>query len=145
MYLHSSIDYIYLLFWNSIWTLAPVIGIGLFDRILGNTHYLCVSCLPSDGWTDAKLLMDLPELYHYGRRGTWFNMRSFLIYMFDGFLQVRARSHWFYRSNLHMSRLQLSISSFFTRTHQRHLVRTAMTCIFTSSRRYAPFQLRSSC
>jgi len=28
-------EYTYLLFWNSFWTLAPVIGIGLFDRIVG--------------------------------------------------------------------------------------------------------------
>ena len=31
----SVFDYIYILFWNSIWTIAPVIGIGVFDRILG--------------------------------------------------------------------------------------------------------------
>jgi len=28
-------EYTYLLFWNSFWTIAPVIGIGLFDRIAG--------------------------------------------------------------------------------------------------------------
>jgi hypothetical protein len=32
---HSAFDYIYVLFWNSLWTLAPVVGIGLFDRFLG--------------------------------------------------------------------------------------------------------------
>ncbi|KAF8237713.1 phospholipid-translocating P-type ATPase [Tricholoma matsutake] len=66
-----AFDYIYVLLWNSVWTLAPVIGIGLFDRIL-----------------DARLLMEIPELYHYGRRRTWFNTRLFLIYMFDGFVQA---------------------------------------------------------
>ena len=114
--LHSSIDYIYLLFWNSIWTIAPVIGIGLFDRILGNTQYLCINCLPSDSWTDAKLLMDIPELYHYGRRGTWFNVKSFLIYMFDGFVQVRARGHWFHRSNLHVQATIIYFLIFYTYT-----------------------------
>ena len=34
-FLISAFDYIYILFWNSIWTIAPVIGIGLFDRFLG--------------------------------------------------------------------------------------------------------------
>lgn len=31
----SVFEYTYLLFWNSFWTIAPVIGIGLFDRIVG--------------------------------------------------------------------------------------------------------------
>lgn len=65
------IDYTYLLFWNAFWTIAPVIAIGLFDRIV-----------------DADTLMALPELYHYGREGYWFGMKTFLIYMFDGIVQV---------------------------------------------------------
>ncbi|KAG6902242.1 hypothetical protein C0995_002614 [Termitomyces sp. Mi166 len=63
-------DYIYILFWNSIWTIAPVIGIGVFDRIL-----------------DYHVLMAVPELYHFGRRGTWFGMKSFFIYLLDGLYQ----------------------------------------------------------
>ncbi|KAF5369202.1 hypothetical protein D9615_009962 [Tricholomella constricta] len=63
-------EYTYLLFWNSFWTLAPVIAIGLFDRIV-----------------DAHVLMDLPELYRYGREGRWFGMKWFSIYMFDGVVQ----------------------------------------------------------
>jgi phospholipid-translocating ATPase len=31
----SVFEYTYLLFWNSFWTLCPVIAIGLFDRIAG--------------------------------------------------------------------------------------------------------------
>lgn len=31
----SVFEYTYLLFWNSFWTIAPVIGIGLFDRLVG--------------------------------------------------------------------------------------------------------------
>ncbi|KAG6908762.1 hypothetical protein DXG01_003374 [Tephrocybe rancida] len=65
-----SLDYIYILFWNSIWTIAPVIGIGLFDRIL-----------------DSHILMAVPELYHFGRRGTWFGMKSFFVYLLDGVYQ----------------------------------------------------------
>ncbi|KAF9478485.1 phospholipid-translocating P-type ATPase [Pholiota conissans] len=63
-------DYIYILFWNSLWTILPVIGIGLFDRFL-----------------DAHVLMQVPELYRYGREGTWFGTRSFIIYMIDGIVQ----------------------------------------------------------
>ncbi|KAJ3785724.1 phospholipid-translocating ATPase [Lentinula aff. detonsa] len=63
-------DYTYILFWNSLWTIAPVVGIGLFDRVL-----------------DSEILMDLPELYHYGREKYWFSWRDFFIYMLDGVYQ----------------------------------------------------------
>ncbi|PBK93272.1 phospholipid-translocating P-type ATPase [Armillaria gallica] len=63
-------DYVYILFWNSLWTLLAVVGIGLFDRIL-----------------DSQVLMDLPELYHYGRESYWFSMRDFWIYILDGMYQ----------------------------------------------------------
>ncbi|KAG6376326.1 hypothetical protein JVT61DRAFT_2307 [Boletus reticuloceps] len=63
--------YTYLLFWNSFWTLAPVLGIGLFDRIV-----------------DADVLMAFPELYRYGRERTWFSLKLFFIYMIDGVIQA---------------------------------------------------------
>lgn len=63
-------EYTYILFWNSFWTIAPVIAIGLFDRIL-----------------DDDVLMALPELYRFGREGHWYNTNLFLIYMFDGIAQ----------------------------------------------------------
>ncbi|PPQ99092.1 hypothetical protein CVT24_009358 [Panaeolus cyanescens] len=63
-------DYIYILFWNSLWTIAPVIGIGLFDRFL-----------------DSHVLMSVPELYRYGREGTWFGMRLFVLYMVEALYQ----------------------------------------------------------
>ncbi|KAG2742365.1 phospholipid-translocating P-type ATPase [Suillus brevipes Sb2] len=63
-------EYTYLLFWNSFWTIAPVLGIGLFDRIV-----------------DADVLMAFPELYRYGRERTWFSIRSFFIHMLDGVIQ----------------------------------------------------------
>ncbi|KAG2138285.1 hypothetical protein DEU56DRAFT_886925 [Suillus clintonianus] len=65
-----AFEYTYLLFWNSFWTIAPVLGIGLFDRIV-----------------DADVLMAFPELYRYGRERTWFSMKSFIIYMLDGVVQ----------------------------------------------------------
>ncbi|KAG6335478.1 hypothetical protein ID866_3606 [Astraeus odoratus] len=67
---YSVFDYTYLLFWNSFWTIAPVLGIGLFDRIV-----------------DADILMAFPELYRYGRERTWFTMKSFCVYMLEGVIQ----------------------------------------------------------
>ncbi|KAG6899806.1 hypothetical protein C0993_006629 [Termitomyces sp. T159_Od127] len=63
-------EYTFLLFWNSFWTIAPVIAIGIFDRIV-----------------DAHVLMDLPELYRYGREGRWFGLKWFTVYMFDALYQ----------------------------------------------------------
>ncbi|KAK0211297.1 phospholipid-translocating ATPase [Desarmillaria ectypa] len=63
-------EYTYLLFWNSFWTIAPVIAIGLFDRLI-----------------DADVLMAIPELYRYGREGKWFGLKWFSVYMFDGVYQ----------------------------------------------------------
>ncbi|KAF5390550.1 hypothetical protein D9757_002774 [Collybiopsis confluens] len=65
-----AMDYTYVLFWNSLWTIAPVIGIGLFDRVV-----------------DSDVLMDLPELYHYGREKYWFAWKDFFIFIFDGIYQ----------------------------------------------------------
>ncbi len=41
--LSSVFEYTYLLFWNSFWTLCPVIAIGLFDRIVGSYTAFSVS------------------------------------------------------------------------------------------------------
>ncbi|THU78043.1 phospholipid-translocating ATPase [Dendrothele bispora CBS 962.96] len=65
-----AIDYIYILLWNAVWTLFPVVAIGLFDRIV-----------------DDHVLMDLPELYRYGREGRWFGLKRFLVYMTEGMYQ----------------------------------------------------------
>jgi len=63
-------EYTYLLFWNVFWTIAPVIAIGLFDRIV-----------------DDDILMQLPELYRYGREGHWFGNKVFFFYMLDAVYQ----------------------------------------------------------
>ncbi|KIJ29370.1 hypothetical protein M422DRAFT_76759 [Sphaerobolus stellatus SS14] len=63
-------EYTYLVFWNVLWTLYPVTAIVLFDRFL-----------------DANILMAIPELYHYGRERTWFGLRLFSVYMFEGIIQ----------------------------------------------------------
>ncbi|KAF7331909.1 Phospholipid-transporting ATPase [Mycena kentingensis (nom. inval.)] len=69
--------YVYVLFWNSLWTLLPVVAIGVFDRFL-----------------DSHALMAVPELYHFGREGHWFNLRSFAGYIIDGLYQS-AIVFWF--------------------------------------------------
>ncbi|KAF8514068.1 phospholipid-translocating ATPase [Gautieria morchelliformis] len=63
-------EFTYLLFWNVFWTLCPVIAIGVFDRFM-----------------DADILMAIPELYRYGREGSWYGLRLFSIYMLDGIYQ----------------------------------------------------------
>lgn len=86
----SAIDYDYILFWNSLWTIAPVIGIGIFDRFLGESGTFSLNFLTD--WRslikDSHVLMAVPELYRYGREGHWYNQTSFVIYMFDGLVQV---------------------------------------------------------
>jgi len=85
----SAFDYVYILLWNSIWTIAPVIGIGLFDRFLGTfCSWHCSITMLS--LLDSHVLMQVPEIYHYGREGTWFGMRLFFVYMFDGLVQVSS-------------------------------------------------------
>jgi len=37
---------------------------------------------------DDRLLMELPELYRYGRQRYWFSVKEFFIYMFDGAVQA---------------------------------------------------------
>ncbi|KZV71607.1 phospholipid-translocating ATPase [Peniophora sp. CONT] len=63
-------DYTFLLFWNSFWTIAPVIGIGIFDRLI-----------------DERVLMAIPELYRYGRERQWFSPKLFFMFIFDGIVQ----------------------------------------------------------
>ncbi|KAJ3528331.1 hypothetical protein NMY22_g9457 [Coprinellus aureogranulatus] len=63
-------EYTYLLFWNSFWTIAPVIAIGLFDRL-----------------ADDHDLMAFPELYRFGREGRHFGIKLFGVYMFEGVFQ----------------------------------------------------------
>ncbi|THH28398.1 hypothetical protein EUX98_g5794 [Antrodiella citrinella] len=64
-------EYTYLLFWNSFWTIAPVVVMGLFDRNV-----------------DDHVLMALPELYRHSRQGEYFTMRLFVIYMTEGLYQA---------------------------------------------------------
>ncbi|KAG7092955.1 hypothetical protein E1B28_009257 [Marasmius oreades] len=65
-----AFEYTYLLFWNSFWTIAPPIAIGIFDRIV-----------------DDHVLMDLPELYRFGRESRWFGMKWFVLYVLDAVYQ----------------------------------------------------------
>ncbi|KAE8213447.1 hypothetical protein CF327_g3031 [Tilletia walkeri] len=66
----QALDYIYLLLWNAFWTVAAVIGVGIFDRDISD-----------------RVLMEVPELYRRGREGKYFGMWPFFIYMLDGVYQ----------------------------------------------------------
>jgi len=66
----QAIDYVYLLFWNAFWTVAAVIGLGIFDRDVSD-----------------RVLMEVPELYRRGREGKYFGLQPFLWYMLDGTYQ----------------------------------------------------------
>ena len=41
----SVFEYTFILWWNSFWTIAPVIAIGLFDRIVGMCPMPCNNCV----------------------------------------------------------------------------------------------------
>ena len=84
--------YIYLLFWNSFWTFAPVIAIGIFDRVVGMSNYSIWVDVVLIAFLDADVLMALPELYSFGRKGHWFGLKWFTIYMLDAVVQVRLFS-----------------------------------------------------
>lgn len=66
----QAMDYVYLLLYNAIWTVAPVVGVGLFDRNVSD-----------------RVLMEVPELYTRSRKGSYFGMGRFYWYMLDGLYQ----------------------------------------------------------
>lgn len=66
----QAIDYVYILLWNAVWTVAAVIFIGIFDRNIND-----------------NVLMQVPELYHQSRKGAYFGLKPFIIYFFDGIYQ----------------------------------------------------------
>ncbi|OCH92253.1 phospholipid-translocating P-type ATPase, partial [Obba rivulosa] len=63
-------EYTYDLLWNTLFTIAPPIIIGIFDRV-----------------ADDAILSALPQLYGHSRRGEYFGVRVFLIYMLEGVWQ----------------------------------------------------------
>jgi len=85
----SVFDYTYLLFWNSFWTIAPVIGIGLFDRLAGMRQRVCRFRTWLTQIIESEILMAFPQLYRFGREGHWFGMKLFSVYMLDGIYQVK--------------------------------------------------------
>ncbi|SRR6266404_3153429 len=84
----SAFEYTYLLFWNSFWTLCPVIAIGLFDRIVGAYRAFSVSSIELISFIDDHVLIAIPQLYRYGREGKWFGGKLFTVFMLDGVMQV---------------------------------------------------------
>jgi phospholipid-translocating ATPase len=81
-------DYTYLLFWNSFWTLCPVIAIGVFDRIVGKCNPALKRFQGSTFSADDHILMAFPSLYRYGREGKWFGVKLFTVFMLEGVVQV---------------------------------------------------------
>lgn len=67
-----------------------MLGIGLFDRIVGMSMWLWPELVDysSHSPSDADVLMAFPELYRYGRERTWFTLKLFFIYMIDGVVQA---------------------------------------------------------
>ena len=66
-----------------------MIGIGLFDRLVGMQWIFCLLVtFFTLSTADDRILMDIPELYHHGRDGYWFGLPSFILYMLDGIYQV---------------------------------------------------------
>lgn len=98
--LNSVFEYTYLLWWNVFWSLCPVIAIGLFDRIVGMSNQCNI--LPFVGpntYLDDDILMQLPELYRYGREKYWFGTWTFAVYMLDAVYQVCTQSTVYKLSN----------------------------------------------
>ena len=84
----SVFEYTYLLFWNSFWTLCPVVAIGLFDRVVGAYTALLTSDAGAYRYLDDHVLMAVPELYRYGQEGKYFGVKLFTVFMFEGVIQV---------------------------------------------------------
>ena len=85
---YSVFEYTYLLFWNVFWSLAPVIAIGLFDRVIGMFVLQLCANSHSSFPLDDDILMILPELYKYGREGRYFGIKLFSYFMLEGIFQV---------------------------------------------------------
>src|SRR6266576_1123877 len=84
----SVFEYTYLIFWNSFWTLCPVVAIGLFDRIVGAYAAILISDAGTYRLVDDHVLMAFPALYRYGREGKWFGVKLFTVFMMEGVVQV---------------------------------------------------------
>ncbi|PWN51152.1 phospholipid-translocating P-type ATPase [Violaceomyces palustris] len=66
----QALDYVYILFWNAFFTVAAVIGVGIFDRDISD-----------------RVLMEVPELYRRGREGRYFGIKPFLWLTLEGLYQ----------------------------------------------------------
>ncbi|PWN23389.1 phospholipid-translocating P-type ATPase [Microstroma glucosiphilum] len=64
------LDYVYILLYNVVWTIAGCIGQGIFDRPLPD-----------------RILMEVPELYKASREGKYFGFIVFTWNMLEGIIQ----------------------------------------------------------
>jgi magnesium-transporting ATPase (P-type) len=113
-------EYTYLLFWNVFWTLFPVLFIGIFDRNV-----------------PERALLQVPELYKYGREGRLFGLERFAWYMGDGIYQASRLSHfgnhgrdWSELCLPYSSRLFATFSSFTPTPSRRRPAKTALMQAF---------------
>ncbi|CAO1621076.1 unnamed protein product [Sympodiomycopsis kandeliae] len=65
-----ALEYVYILLWNAFWTVAAVIGAGVFDRPVSD-----------------RALMEIPELYRESRQHSYFGLKPFGWCMLDGIYQ----------------------------------------------------------
>jgi magnesium-transporting ATPase (P-type) len=127
----SAFEYTYLLWWNVFWTLCPVIAMGVFDRIVGTFYRFSLPPRKRKlmHYTDDDILMELPELYRYGREGYHYSTKLFVIYMLDAVYQVSFHPldlcHLAGVLNTFLSRQSFS-SSFCTDTSRLRPVRMDM-------------------
>jgi hypothetical protein len=95
---------------------------------------LCRTWVLISHCADDTVLMALPELYRFGREGTWFGLRSFIIYMLDGVYQVCLLCSPVIVTLLTARGSRLSyISSYNTHTSRRLPVLTDMLWDYTNS------------
>ena len=66
------------------WVYLIVLLVSTFTRSYDSGVYLLMFMLHSDD----DILMQLPELYRYGREHYWYSTKLFAIYMFDAVYQV---------------------------------------------------------
>lgn len=66
----QALDYVYILLWDAVWTVAVVIGAGIFDRPVSD-----------------RVLMEVPELYRRSRENRYFGLKPFAWCMIEGIYQ----------------------------------------------------------
>ena len=109
--------------------------------VLSVSVYSCTFiCEGSDARLDDDILMQLPELYRYGRENYWFGTKTFSIYMIDAVYQVCNTSFLNWRNLMCVTySLLLSSSSSCIRTSCPQQDQMGTMLHSTSFLRYSSF------